>query len=79
LATSLESRFGESVAIKPGRTGQFDVLVDSRMIFSKSEVGRFPVEGEVEERFAALKAGNDLPPIESKGGALRRAVGKLFK
>jgi len=54
-------------------------LVDGRIIFSKSEVGRFPVEGEVEERFAALKAGKQLPPIENKGGALRRAVGKLFK
>ena len=75
----MESRFGESVAITPGRSGQFDVLADSRMIFSKSEVGRFPVEGEVEERFAALKAGKDLPPIENKSGALRRAVGKLFK
>jgi hypothetical protein len=49
------------------------------VIFSKSETGRFPVDGEVEERFAALKAGNDLPPIEAQGGALRRAVGKLFK
>jgi len=75
----LESRFGESVRITPGRSGQFDVLVDGRLIFSKSEVGRFPVEAEVEERFAALKAGNDLPPIENKGGVLRRVVGKLFR
>ena len=54
-------------------------MVDGRVIFSKSETGRFPVDGEVEERFEALKAGNDLPPIGSKGGVLRRAVGKLFK
>ena len=73
------SRFGEEVTIKPGKTGQFDVMVEGRVIFSKSEAGRFPVEGEVEERFAALKAGKDLPPIENKGGAIRKALGKLFK
>jgi len=49
------------------------------MIFSKSEVGRFPVEGEVEDRFAALKSGKDLPPIEKPGCAIRNALGKLFK
>jgi hypothetical protein len=54
-------------------------VVDGRVIFSKSETGRFPVDGEVEERFEALKAGNDLPPIEKSGSVLRRAVGKLFK
>ncbi len=54
-------------------------MVDGRVIFSKSETGRFPVDGEAEERFEALKTGKDLPPIEKSGGVLRRAVGKLFK
>jgi len=49
------------------------------LIFAKSEAGRFPVEGEVEERYAALKAGKELPPIEKAGGgALRRIVGRLL-
>ena len=65
--------------ITPGKSGQFDVLIHGELIFSKSQTGRFPLDGEVEERFAALKSGNDLPPIENKGGALRRVVGKLFK
>jgi Rdx family protein len=75
----LKSRFGEEVEIKAGRTGQFDVVVDHRAIFSKSEAGRFPIEGEVEERFAALREGKELPPIENKGGGiLRRAMARLL-
>jgi hypothetical protein len=31
------------------------VLVDGRVIFSKAESGRFPIDGEVEDLFAALK------------------------
>ena len=31
------------------------MLVDGQVIFSKAEAGRFPVDGEVEEIFAALK------------------------
>ena len=52
MAASLNSRFGEKVQVKPGKTGQFDVVVDDKVIFSKAEVGRFPVENEVEEVFA---------------------------
>jgi predicted Rdx family selenoprotein len=74
----LKSRFGEDAAIKVGSTGQFDVLVDGRLIFSKAEAGRFPAEGEVEDRFAALKAGKELPPIEKKVGALRGVISRLL-
>ena len=31
------------------------MLVDGQVIFSKAEAGRFPVDGEVEDIFAALK------------------------
>jgi selT/selW/selH-like putative selenoprotein len=31
----------------PGAKGQFDVLADSELIFSKKEAGRFPEEGEL--------------------------------
>jgi selenoprotein W-related protein len=31
----------------PGSTGQFDVVADGELVFSKAEVGRFPEEGEV--------------------------------
>jgi predicted Rdx family selenoprotein len=51
----LKSRFGEDVQIKPGQTGQFDVIVDGRKIFSKAGTGRFPIDGEVEESYAKLR------------------------
>jgi selT/selW/selH-like putative selenoprotein len=35
----------------PGGKGQFDVLRDGELIFSKHETGRFPEHGEI---FAAL-------------------------
>jgi predicted Rdx family selenoprotein len=56
LADSLKSEFGEKVAIRPGKSGQFDVLVEGKLIFSKSQLGRFPLYGEVENIFGALKS-----------------------
>jgi len=55
LADSLKSQFGEDVTITPGKSGQFDVLAKGELIFSKSQTGRFPLDGEVEKSFAALK------------------------
>ena len=55
MADSLKSRFGEQAKIKPGESGQFDVIVDGKLIFSKHQSGRFPVDNEVEEIFEALK------------------------
>jgi predicted Rdx family selenoprotein len=55
VAASLKSRFGEDAQVKPGKTGQFDVIVDGKVIFSKGEVGRFPVDNEVEESFAKVR------------------------
>jgi predicted Rdx family selenoprotein len=43
------------VQIKAGKTGQFDVIADGKLIFSKAESGRFPVDGEVEQAFAAMR------------------------
>jgi len=55
LAASIRSRFGLDAEVKPGRTGQFDVIVDGQLVFSKSQTGRFPVDGEVEDKIAAIK------------------------
>lgn len=38
----------------PGATGQFDVLADGRLVFSKASAGRFP---EPEEVLQALHSG----------------------
>jgi hypothetical protein len=79
LAASLKARFGEDAEIKIGKTGQFDVLVDSKVIFSKKEVSRFPFDGEVEDRFATLRAGKPLPALEpAPAGPLKRMAQKLF-
>jgi selT/selW/selH-like putative selenoprotein len=37
----------------PGGKGQFDVLRDGELVFSKHETGRFPEQGEI---LAALRA-----------------------
>ncbi|MER3408728.1 MAG: hypothetical protein C4305_05620 [Thermoleophilia bacterium] len=31
----------------PGRKGQFDVLLDGKLVFSKDETHRFPEPGEI--------------------------------
>jgi hypothetical protein len=55
------------------------VLVNGRVIFSKANAGRFPVDGEVEETFSALKEGREPRPVEEKRpeGFISRALGKL--
>ena len=59
----MESRFGEKVEIAEGSRGQFDVLTDDQLLFSKHDAGRFPQPGEVEERFSIVKKGEQLPPL----------------
>jgi predicted Rdx family selenoprotein len=39
---------GVDATATPGGKGQFDVVRDGEVVFSKHEVGRFPGEGEVE-------------------------------
>jgi hypothetical protein len=55
------------------------VLVNGKVVFSKSSTGRFPVDGEVEEIFAALKEGRDPKPAEvtEPQGFIGRVLGKL--
>jgi len=43
--------------LTPGKTGQFDVVADGKLIFSKTAAGRFPLDGEVEAAFAKLQKG----------------------
>src|ERR1700693_5269063 len=80
LAASLDSRFGEKAEIKAGKSGQFDVIVNGRLVFSKSSAGRFPVDDEVEEIFAALKEGREVPRMPEKKkpeGFVARVLGKM--
>jgi hypothetical protein len=49
------------------------------LLFSKHEAGRFPQAGEVEERFALLKDGKELPPMpqNERKGFVSRLVSLL--
>jgi hypothetical protein len=66
------------------------VLLDGQVIFSKAQAGRFPIDGEVEEIFVALKPDAKTstaakvcasdPPKEQNGGkagVLRRLADKF--
>jgi len=46
LATELNAEGFEATAL-PGGKGQYDVIADGRLVFSKAETGRFPEPGEV--------------------------------
>lgn len=65
--------------ITAGKTGQFDVIVNGKLVFSKASTGRFPLDGEVEEIFAALKEGREPRPVEEKKpqGFVERMLGRL--
>ena len=56
------------------------MIVDGRLVFSKAQTGRFPIDDEVESMVAALKNGEELPPpaVERKQpGFVERLLGKL--
>jgi selT/selW/selH-like putative selenoprotein len=46
------------VVIEAGRTGQFDVVVDGQVAFSKGQTGRFPSETDLAKVVVADDAGS---------------------
>jgi len=50
LAAEIESETDAVATVTPGGRGQFDVLVDGELLFSKQERGRFPEPGEIVTR-----------------------------
>lgn len=48
LLTTFEQDL-ESVALKPGTGGIFDITLDQKLIFSRKEAGRFPETKEVKQ------------------------------
>ena len=77
MAASLEGRFGEATEITPGSSGQFDVLINDALVFSKAKTGRFPVDGEVEAIFEALRAGKE-PPVPAEAPKAAGFVNRIF-
>jgi selT/selW/selH-like putative selenoprotein len=47
LADELKKALGVSSKLIAGSGGVFEVTVNGRMVFSKSEAGRFPDPGEI--------------------------------
>jgi len=47
-----EARGRGPVDVQVGKTGQFDVLVDGRLAYSKHRTGRFPSEADLQRALA---------------------------
>ena len=47
MADELRQALGVDANLIPGSNGVFDVIVDEKPVFSKSETGRFPDPGEI--------------------------------
>lgn len=37
-----------TVDVEPGKSGQFDVVIDGKLVYSRYQTGRFPTEGNLE-------------------------------
>ena len=37
------------VDIQPGKTGQFDVVIEGNLVYSRYETGRFPSEADLQK------------------------------
>ena len=37
------------VDVQPGKTGQFDVVIDEKLVYSRYETGQFPRETDLEK------------------------------
>lgn len=44
---------GLEAVVTPGATSQFDVVADGELVYSKQQIGRFPLEGEIPRILAA--------------------------
>jgi selenoprotein W-related protein len=49
----LKKQLDVDAELVPSSGGVFEISVDGAKVFSKRELGRFPVEGEVEELLKA--------------------------
>ena len=47
MAAAIQGETGVEAELIPGGNGIFDVVVDSKKIFSKYEMDRFPENGEI--------------------------------
>jgi predicted Rdx family selenoprotein len=45
----LEKLGTADIELRPGTSGQFDVTVDGELRFTRSKVGRFPTDAEIDD------------------------------
>jgi selT/selW/selH-like putative selenoprotein len=43
----IDTKTDAAATMTPGQTGQFDIVADGRLIFSKQAEGRFPEHDEI--------------------------------
>jgi len=47
LAAEIKKQRGLDSTLLPGSGGQFEIVVDGKLIFSKKQLGRFPEPSEI--------------------------------
>jgi selT/selW/selH-like putative selenoprotein len=57
LAGEIRKNFNIEVKLKSWWFGTFDIIVDGKPVFSKSQIGRFPNEGEIIAIIKEMQAG----------------------
>jgi len=53
LAAELQDVYAAEVSLEKGRGGVFDVWMEDQLVFSKHQVSRFPLAGEINQAIAA--------------------------
>jgi predicted Rdx family selenoprotein len=45
----IEARGREPIDIRPGKSGQFDIVVDEKLVYSRYEMRHFPSDADLEK------------------------------
>jgi predicted Rdx family selenoprotein len=45
----IEARGRGPVDVQPGKSGQFDIVVDEKLVYSRYGTGRFPSDSDLEK------------------------------
>jgi selT/selW/selH-like putative selenoprotein len=45
----IEARGCGPVDVRPGKSGQFDIIVNGKLVYSRYETGRFPSDSDLDK------------------------------
>lgn len=48
MKASIEARGRGPVEVRPGKSGQFDIVVGEKLVYSRYQTGRFPSDADLE-------------------------------